>query len=88
MYNVGTKSKQRGTDIMRIADSVEKLGRTVTDSYKRIENGVVGAYRKIETGAVSGFEKVMDKCIELAFTREGESVADAKKRLSANKAEL
>lgn len=39
-------------------------------------------YKKIEDGVVEGFKKVTDKCVETLFAREGESVEDAKKRLS------
>ena len=50
--------------------------------YKKIEEAVVSGYKKIETGAVEGFGKVVDKCVEVLFAKEGESVEDAKKRLS------
>jgi hypothetical protein len=50
--------------------------------YKKIENGVVTGYKKIETGVVDGFGKVVDKCVEVLFAKEGESVEDAKKRLN------
>ena len=43
---------------------------------------MVGGYKKIETGAVEGFGKVVDKCVEVLFAKEGESVEDAKARLS------
>ena len=66
----------------KIADIVEKMGETVTEGYKKIENGVVNGYKKIETGVVEGFGKVSDKCVEKLFAKEGESVEDAKKRLS------
>ena len=66
----------------KIADMVEKMGETVTEGYKKIENGVVNGYKKIETGVVEGFGKVSDKCVEKLFAKEGESVEDAKKRLS------
>ena len=39
-------------------------------------------YKKIETGVVKGFNKVTDKCVEVLFAKDGESVEDAKKRLS------
>ena len=42
----------------------------------------MGGYKKIEEGAVNGFEKVVDKCVGVLFTKEGESVEDAKARLS------
>ena len=57
----------------KIADQIEKMGETVTDGYK-----------KIETGVVEGFAKVTDKCVEKLFAKEGESVEDAKKRLSGD----
>ena len=59
-----------------------KIENGVVEGYKKIENGVVGGYKKIETGAVDGFNKVTDKCVEVLFAREGESVEDAKQRLS------
>lgn len=66
----------------KIADQIEKISQGVTEGYKKIEDGVVGGYKKIEDGAVGGFGKVVDKCVEVLFTKEGESVEDAKARLS------
>lgn len=77
----------------KLAEVNEKIAEAVTDGYKKIENGVVGGYKKIEDsvvggykkiekGAVDGFNKVSDKCIEKLFTKEGETVSEAKKRLS------
>ena len=66
----------------KIADMVEKISETVTEGYQKIEDGVVGGYKKIETGVVGGFVKVSDKFVDVLFTKEGESVEDAKKRLS------
>lgn len=66
----------------KIADHIVKISQGVTEGYKKIADGVVGGYKKIETGAVEGFEKVVDKCVETLFTREGETVEEAKKRLS------
>jgi len=68
----------------KIANVVEKMGETVTEGYKKIENGVVSGYKKIENGVVEGFGKVSDKCVEKLFAKEGESVEDAKKRLSGD----
>jgi glucokinase len=62
----------------------EKIAEKVVDGYKKIENGVVEGYKKIENGVVAGFEKVSDKCVEVLFAKDGESVEDAKKRLSGN----
>lgn len=60
----------------------EKIAEVVVEGYKKIENGVVDGYKNIEKGAVDGFNKVTDKCVEKLFAKEGESVEDAKKRLS------
>ena len=60
----------------------KKIEEAVVSGYKKIEDGVVTGYKKIETGAVEGFGKVVDKCVEVLFAKEGESVEDAKKRLS------
>ena len=60
----------------------KKIENGVVSGYKKIENGVVEGYKKIESGVVGGFNKVTDKCVEVLFAREGESVEDAKKRLS------
>lgn len=59
-----------------------KVADKVVEGYKKIENGVVEGYKKIENGVVEGYKKVKDKCVETMFAKEGESVEDAKKRLS------
>ena len=54
----------------------------LVEANKKIEEGVVEGYKKIEKGAVDGFTKVTDKCVEKLFAKEGETVEEAKKRLS------
>lgn len=66
----------------KIVEANEKIAEAVVSGYKKIEDGVVEGYKKIEKGAVEGFEKVTDKCVEKLFAKDGESVDDAKKRLS------
>jgi len=68
----------------KFVEANEKIAEGVVKGYKKIENGVVGGYEKIETGIVEGFGKVTDKCVEVLFAKDGESVEDAKKRLSKN----
>ena len=63
----------------------EKIAEGVVKGYKKIEEGVVEGYKKIETGVGEGFGKVTDKCVEKLFAKEGESVENAKKRLSGDK---
>ena len=60
----------------------EKIAEKVVEGYKKIEDGVVTGYKKIETGVVEGFSKVTDACVKTLFAKEGESVEDAKARLS------
>ena len=69
----------------KFVEANEKIAEGVVKGYKKNEDGVVGGYKKIETGVVEGFGKVTDKCVEVLFTKEGESVEDAKKRLSGDK---
>ncbi len=71
----------------KIADTNEKIEKTVVDGYKKIEKGVVDGYKKIEEGVVEGFNKVSDKAVEVLFAKEGETVAKAKERLSGKKEE-
>lgn len=58
------------------------MSKKIAEGYKKIENGVVEGYKKIENGVVDGFNKVTDKCVEVLFAKEGESVEDAKRRLA------
>lgn len=66
----------------KFVEANEKIAEGVVKGYKKIETGVVEGYKKIEDGIVDGFAKVTDKCVEVLFAREGESVEDAKARLS------
>ena len=69
----------------KFVEANEKIAEGVVKGYRKIEDGVVGGYKKIETGVVEGFGKVTDKCVEMLFAKDGESVEDAKKRLSGDK---
>ena len=69
----------------KFVEAHEKIAEGVVKGYRKIEDGVVGGYKKIETGVVEGFGKVTDKCVEMLFAKDGESVEDAKKRLSGDK---
>ena len=68
----------------KLVEANEKITEAVVEGYKKIEDGVVKGYKKIEKGAVDGFNKVADKCVEKLFAKEGETVDEAKKRLSEN----
>ena len=56
----------------------------VVKGYKAIEGGVTGGYKKIERAFVSGWKKVEDACVDVLFKKEGETIAQAKERLSRN----
>ena len=66
----------------KFVEANEKIAEKVVEGYKKIENGVVGSYKKVETGVVEGFGKVTDACVKTLFAKEGESVEEAKARLS------
>ena len=61
----------------------QKMENAVVGGYKKIETGVVEGYKKMEYGVVDGFAQMTDKFVEKFFTREGETVEDAKKRMNA-----
>ena len=69
----------------KVCEGYKKIENGVVEGYKKIENGVVEGYKKIENGVVTGWEKVSDKCVEVLFAKDGESVEDAKKRLAGEK---
>ena len=52
------------------------------ETNEKIAEKVVEGYKKIEDGVVEGFGKVTDACVKALFAKEGESVEDAKARLS------
>lgn len=60
----------------------EKIAETVTEGFRKIEDGVVGGYKKIEDGVVDGFNKMTDRIVDQFLTREGETVKEARKRMS------
>ena len=71
-----------------VVTGYKKIESGVVNGYKKIENGVINGYLKIQNGIVEGFCKVMDKCIDVLFAREGESVEQAKARLSRKAPEV
>ena len=68
----------------KLVEMNEKIEDAVVGGYKKIEKGVVDGYKKIENGVIEGFEKVSDIFVEKLFTREGETVEEAKKRMAEN----
>lgn len=48
---------------------------------------MVSGYKKIETGVVEGFQKVSDKFVDKFLTKEGETVEEAKERLTTEQKE-
>jgi len=68
--------------VKEVTTGYKKIEQGVVTGYKKIEDGVVTGYKKIEDGVVEGFGKVVDKCVEVLFAREGETVEEAKARLS------
>lgn len=71
----------------KLADTNDKIAQKVVAGYKKMEDGVVTGYRKMENGVVEGFGKVTDKCVEVLFAKKGETVEEAKARLSGKETE-
>ncbi|MGN1014749.1 MAG: hypothetical protein ACI4PM_05275 [Butyricicoccus sp.] len=71
----------------KLVKANEKNAEEVVGSYKKMEESVVGGYKKIEEGAIGGFNKIADKFVDSFLTKEGESVEEARARLSAEQKE-
>ncbi len=54
----------------------------IAEVNEKIARKVVNGYRKMEAGVVGGFTKVTDKCVEVLFAKDGETVEQARKRLA------
>lgn len=65
----------------KLVNANKKIAEKVVGGYKKIEKGVVGGYKKIEKGVVGGYKKIEDAFVDRYLTHEGETVADAQKRL-------
>ena len=68
----------------KFMETNEKIAEKVVEGYKKIEDGVVGGYKKMEKGVVEGFGKITDACVKTLLAKEGESVEEAKARLTNN----
>ena len=66
----------------KITEGLEKIEDGVVAGYKQIEEGVVTGYQKIESGVVEGFNKMTDKFVGKFLTKEGETLEEAKTRMS------
>ena len=75
----GVKPEEIGRGAKHAYQAIEDA---VVGGYKAIENGVVGGYKAIENSVVDGFTKMTDKIVGALFTREGETVEEAKKRMN------
>lgn len=71
----------------KLVKANKKIAEGVVGGYKKIEEGVVSGYKKIEEGAVGGFNKIADKFVDNFLTREGESVEEARERLTNERRE-
>jgi hypothetical protein len=58
----------------KFVETNERIAGAVVQGYKKIEDGVVGGYKKMENSVVTGFNKVTDKCVEVLFAKDGETV--------------
>ena len=55
------------------------------EANKKIAEEVVGGYKKIEDGVVGGFNKIADKFVDQYLTKDGESIEEARTRLTEEK---
>ena len=71
--------------VEKCGEKGEEIAEESVKAYKVIEGGVVGGYKAIESGVVGGYRKIEGAFVGKFLTRDGESVEDAKKRLTHQK---
>ena len=59
-----------------------KIADAVVGGYKKIEETVVGGYKSVESTVVGGYRKIEDGFVDRYLTRDGETVEEAKARLT------
>lgn len=57
------------------------------EANQKIAENVTGGFQKVQSAVVNGYTKIEDRFVAQYLTREGESVADAKKRLKQEQEE-
>lgn len=62
--------------------SVEKISNAVISTYAAIQDGVVKGYLKVQNTTVSGYKKAENACVKALFAKKGETVEEAKARLT------
>ncbi len=60
----------------------EKTAEGVASGFQRITDAVVGSYERVENGVVGQYTKMEDKFVDQFLTKAGETVAEAKARLT------
>ena len=60
----------------------------IVNANKKIENIVVGNYKKIETTTVNAYKKIEDKFVDTFLRRDGETIEEAKVRITKEQQEL
>lgn len=58
-----------------------KIAEGVTTGFKKMSDGVVEGFNKMSDAVVGGYTKIEDKFVDKFLTKDGETVAAAKKRL-------
>lgn len=69
----------------KIVTADQKIAKKVVSTHNKIEQTVVGGYKSMEAGVVKRYNKMEDWFVDRYLTRDGETAADAKKRLSAER---
>ena len=66
----------------KVTETNKQIETAVAGGYQKIEDAVVGGYQKVEDTVVSGYKKVEDKFIATFLAEEGETVEEARARIT------
>ena len=84
------KSQKMSSEIMmegiimeqnKLTEANEKIAGTITTGFKKMSDGVADGFNKMSEGVVKGYTKVEDAFVGKLFTKEGETVEEAKARM-------
>ena len=67
----------------KFVDSNVQFGETLAAGFNKMSEGVVSGYKAIESGVVKGYTSIEDSFIEQFLMKPGETLEDAKARLTA-----
>lgn len=81
-HDLATDAAEAAVSGVGVKEVLEGIETGVVDTYKAVEEGVVGAYKAVEDAVVGAYKNVEDRFVETFIAKEGETVEEAKARIT------